>query len=76
MKLSSITLPRIVNGIRMMVLIPGALITRKRNPNVWLISERPDQARDNGYCFFKYMKEQHTEITLFYLSYKDAVDRK
>lgn len=76
MKLSSITFPRIVSAIRMTVLIPGALLARIWKPNVWIISERPDQARDNGYCFFKYMKEHHPEQPIYYLIDKNAADKK
>lgn len=60
----------------MTILIPGALITRIWKPNIWIISERPDQARDNGYCFFKYVKEEHPEQPIYYLIDKDAADRK
>lgn len=62
--------------MRMTILIPGALITRIWKPNIWIISERPDQARDNGYCFFKYMKEQHPEQQIYYLIDKESADVK
>lgn len=40
----------------------------------WIISERPTQARDNGYCFFKFMKENHPEVSIYYLIDKKAPD--
>lgn len=35
--------------------------------NAWLICERGIEAKDNGYTFFKYMREQHPERKVFYL---------
>lgn len=33
-----------------------------KNDDVWLISERGVDARDNGLCFYKYIKNNHPEI--------------
>ena len=35
--------------------------------NLWLICERSNEARDNGYWMFKYVREEHPEIKCFYL---------
>lgn len=40
------------------------LYGRKRN---WLICERPDEAQDNGFIFFKYLIDKHPEIKPVYL---------
>ena len=34
---------------------------------IWLISERGTDARDNGYCFFLYLKKQHPEVCCKYI---------
>ena len=39
-----------------------------------MISERGDEARDNGYAFYKYMKRSHPEIKLKYIITKDSYD--
>ncbi|WP_095173697.1 MULTISPECIES: CDP-glycerol glycerophosphotransferase family protein [Blautia] len=41
--------------------------TKKCNKDLWLVSERGDDARDNGYFFFKYLREQHPEINAAYI---------
>lgn len=46
-----------------------------RNKEVWLISERGTDARDNGYHFFRYLREHHPEIECFYVIAKDSPDR-
>lgn len=35
--------------------------------NMWLVSERGIEAKDNGYVFFKYLREKHPEINAWYL---------
>ena len=43
--------------------------------NIWLIREKRDEARDNGYHFFKYLREHHPEIHAFYVITRRSVDR-
>lgn len=40
----------------------------------WIICERGTDARDNGYSFYKYMKEKHPEQKVYYLITKDSAD--
>jgi len=42
--------------------------------NYWLISERGDEARDNGYAFYKYLKKEHPEVKVKYVITKDSPD--
>ena len=35
--------------------------------HIWIISERANQAQDNGVAFFKYLNKFHPEISSFYL---------
>lgn len=53
--------------------LPGKLykLTHKK---IWVISESAENARDNGYWFFKYMRENHQEILSFYPIRKKASD--
>lgn len=61
--------------IKAAVLSPlGRLLYRNRE--VWLISERGTDARDNGYHFFRYMRKQHPEIDCYYVIDKHSPDRK
>ncbi len=52
-------------------------ISRKYD-GAWLISERGTEAKDNGYVFFKYMRENHPEIDAYYVidsSYKNDYNK-
>ena len=42
--------------------------------DVWLISERGKDARDNGYAFYRWVKLSHPEIQLKYVISKDSKD--
>lgn len=49
-----------------------------KKSNVWLVNEKMDEARDNGYSFYKYMKKLNNSdgIKVQYLIKKGAVDSK
>lgn len=39
---------------------------------VWLISERGDEAKDNGYFFFKYLRENHPTLAAYFVIDENA----
>lgn len=47
---------------------------RIKNDEVWLISERGDEARDNGYAFYKYIKQTKKSIKVKYVISKKSND--
>ena len=53
-------IPKMIIGY--LASLPFRLVHR----NIWLICERENEARDNGYWFFKYMCENHPEIESVY----------
>lgn len=46
----------------------------KNMRNIWIISERGDDARDNGFFFFEYMREAHPEQKIFYIIKEESAD--
>lgn len=74
MKLSSLNKRNIITSIKFVLIVPIALIARKFRKNIWIITERYDQARDNGYCFFKYLREEQKEQEIYYIIDKKASD--
>lgn len=50
-----------------------SLCLKKRE--LWLMSERGVDARDNAYWLFLYIKNKHPEINVHYIISKDSVDR-
>lgn len=42
----------------------------------WLVCEEENEARDNGYVFFEYMKQEHPKFRTFYAINKKCADYK
>lgn len=42
-----------------------------RGKHIWIVSERGTDARDNGYHFYRYVRERHPEQRVYYI-----IDRK
>jgi CDP-glycerol glycerophosphotransferase (TagB/SpsB family) len=47
---------------------------RIKNECVWLISERGDEARDNGFAFYKYLKKNKPKLNVKYVISKNSPD--
>lgn len=47
--------------------------TNKKDYNVWLVGERYDTAQDNGYAFYKYLRE-NTDVNAYYTIESGAPD--
>lgn len=45
-----------------------------KEKDVWLIADRGDNASDNGYYFFKYLKSDHPEINAKFVISKESPD--
>ncbi len=51
-------------------------VKKIKNENIWLISERGNDARDNAYHFYKYLKKNHQEIKVRYVMDPSSADYK
>lgn len=51
-----------------------ALFSGLKEKNVWLISERGNDARDNGYWLYAYIKDKHPEVTVKYVIASNSPD--
>lgn len=63
--------------IFIIVLIPALIkkiILKINKQELFLICEQENTAHDNGYIFFKYMKEVHPEVKCFYAINKKSKD--
>lgn len=47
-----------------------------RKNNIWLLCERGTDARDNAFCFFQYLIDNHKDVNAYYLISIDSPDRK
>ena len=42
--------------------------------NIWIIEENPNEACDNGYIFYKYIRENRKDINVYYVIKKKSKD--
>ncbi len=56
-----------------LAIIPGSILRQKRS-GMWLICEYGQEARDNGYWFYKFVQEKHPEQDIVYAIDSDAED--
>ncbi|MBR4728055.1 MAG: CDP-glycerol glycerophosphotransferase family protein [Clostridia bacterium] len=86
------TINRIINGVRWRIgflvktcadcmeflkyylLYPFAALYRNRD--IWIVSERGTDARDNGFHMFRYLRENDPSGAVYYIISKDSADRK
>ena len=51
-----------------------AMIMKLKHKDLWLVYECGSYARDNGYWFYKYLRENHPEQEVVYVIKKDSPD--
>lgn len=73
-KIKRIRIKDLYSGFIFLVAIPNAIILRKKRNNIWLICERENEARDNGYWLFKYIRENYPNEDVVYAIKKNAKD--
>ena len=64
----------ILSTFIMIAAIPEAMLLKKRRPDMWLICEDYNEARDNGYWLYKYIRKEHPEQDCVYAINKKSVD--
>ena len=53
---------------------PVGLILRLFKKHIWIVSEMENTARDNGYWFFKYLRENYPDWPVYYPIQYDSMD--
>lgn len=49
---------------------------KQKYQNLWIISERGVEAKDNGFQLFRYIRQHHPKINIRYIISKDSPDRE
>ncbi len=65
-RIKDVTLKDITHIFLFVLAIPCAYVFKKRHPDLWLICEDAMEARDNGYWFFKYLRENQVQQEVYY----------
>ncbi|WP_062351721.1 CDP-glycerol glycerophosphotransferase family protein [Bacillus kwashiorkori] len=79
-KLTYVQVKDLLAIFQFLIALPFSVILklyfRYRKDELWLICEKEEEARDNGYVFFKYIRENHPDIKVFYAINMKSVDYK
>ncbi len=74
-KLKKVEIADIVHIFFFLVALPISRLIRIYRKNLWLICEYKDEAHDNGFCFFHYLRMQRPEIDAVYAIGKNSKAR-
>lgn len=62
--------------LALMAMLQKTIFRSVYRRRIWLVAEKPSEARDNGLAFFRWMRQKHPEIECYYVIEKDGVDLK
>ena len=65
-QLKRVKLIEIIQIWKLPVALLSAFFYRLLHKDLWIICEDKNEARDNGYCFFKYVRENYPEQECVY----------
>lgn len=65
-QLRRVKLREILDVWKLILAIVPAIMLRLRYPDLWIVCEDENEARDNGYWFFKYVREHHPSQRIIY----------
>ena len=63
-----------IKSVSMLVLsaLPGFIFRLCNKKKIWLIVERPNNAEDNGWIFFQWLKKNHPDEPFYFVLNKEA----
>lgn len=66
----------IVNTLfmRINMLIVRVLSSFNNGKGVWLVAEKTDEARDNGFWFYRYLRQQHPDVPAYFVISAESPD--
>ncbi len=64
----------ILSGFVMLASLPYAAYLKRKRKDMWLICEDCNEARDNGYWLYQYIRKQHPEQDVVYAINPKSVD--
>ncbi len=64
----------VLEAWKLPVAAAAACLYRRVHPDLWIVSEDPNEARDNGYWFFKYVRETDPAQECVYAIRQDSPD--
>lgn len=73
-KLKRVKLTDLLHIFKFLFALPFAFFYKKKHPNLWLLCDTADEARDNAYWLFRYLREYHKEENAVYAIHRKSPD--
>lgn len=73
-RLQKVKIKDLLSIIYFILAIIPSLLIKLFNPHIWIVSDCEDEARDNGYYFFKYLREEIPEQDVYFAISKKSYD--
>ena len=73
-KIQRVKITDVVQALLFLLAVPVALVYRIVRKDMWLLCDNENEARDNGYFLFRYIKEKHPEQDVVYAINKKSPD--
>lgn len=73
-KLKAVSLSDMLHIFKFIIALIPAFFLKKKRKNMWLVCEYENEARDNGYWFYKYMRERQPGQDTVYAINKQSDD--
>ena len=73
-KLKRIHLRDILHLFLFLLAWPISVIYKTKRPHLWLLCEYGNEARDNAYCLFRYIRREHPEQDAVYAVFRSSPD--
>lgn len=73
-KLKRVKLTDLLHIFKFLFALPFAFFYKKKHPNLWLLCDTADEARDNAYWLFRYLREYHKEEDAVYAIHRKSPD--
>lgn len=64
----------LLHGFKFLLAIIPALFLKRSHPDLWLLCEDKNEARDNGYWFYRYIRMNHPKQDCVYAINSNSVD--
>lgn len=65
-KLKRVKMTDLLHTFKFLFALPFAFFYKKKHPNLWLLCDTADEARDNAYWLFRYLREYQKEEDAVY----------
>ena len=75
-KLQRVKISVIGHIFKFIAALPCSLIYKRKRRDMWLICDNENEARDNGYHLYKYIRKNHPETDAVYAISKKSPDRQ